>query len=91
MPFGCFVIRYAGTRDQISDLQLWQSFLVCVGQGISLNPIPFRFATDISRTNAREHGVGGFSLRIGRDWRGRFRFTFAYVSPSTVSRSWHAP
>ena len=54
---------------QLADLRLWQSFLQFAHQGISLNLLSFRLPSHILRSDACEHGLGGFSATTGIAWR----------------------
>jgi hypothetical protein len=57
-------------RPQIlADLRLWLRFLELAHAGISLNLISFRHPTHIFRTDASEHGIGGFCAISGVGWR----------------------
>ena len=51
------------------DLQLWQTFLDKAHRGIDMNLLVTREPNYIIRTDACEHGLGGFSLTTGRAWR----------------------
>jgi hypothetical protein len=52
-----------------ADLTLWLSFLQAAGQGIDMNLLTFRHPTHVSRADACEHGLGGYSLVTGKAWR----------------------
>jgi hypothetical protein len=52
-----------------ADLSLWLSFLAAAGQGIDMNLLTFRHPTHVSRADACEHGLGGYSLVTGKAWR----------------------
>ena len=52
-----------------SDLRLWLQLLQQAQQGISLNLVTFRVPTLLLRSEACEHGIGGYNLRTGRAWR----------------------
>jgi hypothetical protein len=57
-------------RPQVlADLRLWLSFLRQAFQGISLNLISFRVPTHVFRSDAAEHGIGGFCGITGKAWR----------------------
>ena len=54
-------------RPQVlADLRLWCSFLRLAHRGIDMNLISFRRPTHVLRTDASEHGIGGFCARSGR-------------------------
>jgi hypothetical protein len=56
-------------RPQVlADLRLWCSFLRLAHRGINMNLVSFRCATHIFRSDAAEHGMGGFCARSGRAW-----------------------
>ena len=50
------------------DLQLWRSFIKTAQLGMSLNLLTHRTPTVTYRTDACEHGIGGYNSR-GRAWR----------------------
>ena len=57
-------------RPQVlADLRLWVRFLEQAQKGISLNMISFREPTHVFRTDASEHGIGGFCVLSGVGWR----------------------
>jgi hypothetical protein len=57
-------------RPQVlADLRLWLSFLRLAFEGISLNLISFRVPTHVFRSDAAEHGIGGFCGLNGKAWR----------------------
>jgi hypothetical protein len=57
-------------RPQVlADLRLWLSFLRLAFTGISLNLISFRAPTHVFRSDAAEHGIGGFCGLNGKAWR----------------------
>jgi hypothetical protein len=51
------------------DLKLWLAFLASAGTGIDMNTLTFRHPTHVSRVDACEHGIGGYSLVTGHAWR----------------------
>jgi hypothetical protein len=53
----------------LADLRLWLRFLELAHEGISLNMIAFREPTHVFRTDAAEHGIGGFCAASGAAWR----------------------
>ena len=55
--------------DQRADLLLWKDFLLKAHSGISLNLLTYRLPTHIGRSDACEHGIGGFSVTTGVAWR----------------------
>jgi hypothetical protein len=55
--------------DVQADLRLWLGFLQYAGNGIDMNNLTFRHPTHISRVDASEHGLGGYSLVTGQAWR----------------------
>ena len=64
--------KFKGTRlssEEMKDLVLWKDFLVVAHTGIDLNLLTTREPNNILRTDACEHGLGGFSLKTGRAWR----------------------
>jgi hypothetical protein len=52
-----------------ADLSLWLAFLSSAGKGIDMNNLTFRHPTHVSRVDASEHGLGGYSLVTGKAWR----------------------
>jgi len=64
--------KFKGTRlssKEMKDLVLWKDFLVVAHTGIDLNLLTTREPNNILRTDACEHGLGGYSLKTGRAWR----------------------
>lgn len=64
--------RHGSTRLTVEcrhDLTLWIAFLIKAFQGIDINLLVSRVPDRICRTDACEHGLGGFSLTTGRAWR----------------------
>ena len=53
----------------MKDLVLWKDFLVVAHTGIDLKLLTTREPNNILRTDACEHGLGGYSLKTGRAWR----------------------
>jgi hypothetical protein len=51
------------------DLKLWLAFPASAGAGIEMNTLTFRHPMHISRVDACEHGIGGYSLITGQAWR----------------------
>lgn len=51
------------------DLRLWLEFIDQAAAGISINLITYRQPSRILRSDACEHGVGGYSLCSGVGWR----------------------
>ena len=51
------------------DLAYWISLLDRAAKGVSLNLLVYRVPDQILRTDACEHGLGGYSLTTGRAWR----------------------
>jgi hypothetical protein len=51
------------------DLGLWLGFIHSAGAGIDMNNLTFRHPTHVSRVDASEHGMGGYSLITGKAWR----------------------
>jgi hypothetical protein len=61
--------RFARLSPDVQlDLNLWLSFLASAGAGISMNNLTFRHPTHISRVDASEHRIGGYSLLSGQAW-----------------------
>jgi len=63
--------KFKGTRlssKETKDLVLWKDFLVVAHTGIGLNLLTTREPNNILRTDACEHGLGGYSLKTGRAW-----------------------
>ena len=52
----------------IEDLRLWLDFLKKANKGVSMNLLTFRKPTNTYRSDACEHGLGGFSEQ-GHAWR----------------------
>ncbi len=50
------------------DLKLWLAFPASAGAGIDMNNLTFRHPTHVSRVDASEHGIGGYSLVTGQAW-----------------------
>ena len=64
--------KHGSTRlnmETREDLRLWEKFLDKANRGININLIVSRHPNHIIRTDACEHGLGGFSLTTGRAWR----------------------
>jgi len=64
--------KFKGTRlssEETKDLVLWKDFLVVAHTGINLNLLTTQEPNNILRTDACEHGLGGYSLKTGRAWR----------------------
>ena len=64
--------RHGATRLSVEcrkDLALWIAFLLKAFQGVDINILVSRVPDRIIRTDACEHGLGGFSLTTGRAWR----------------------
>jgi hypothetical protein len=57
------------STDVQDDLSLWLAFLASAGGGIDMNNLTFRHPTHVSRVDASEHGIGGYSLITGQAWR----------------------
>jgi hypothetical protein len=56
-------------RPQVrAEIRLWLSFLCLAHWGISLNLISFRTPTHLFRSDASEHGIGGFCAISGGAW-----------------------
>lgn len=51
------------------DLDLWKSFLDKAAEWIDINRLVTQSPNWIIRTDACEHGLGGYSLTRGRVWR----------------------
>jgi hypothetical protein len=59
--------RYARLSTGVQlDLGLWLSFLASAGAGIDMNNLTFRHPTHVSRVDASEHSIGGYSLITGQ-------------------------
>lgn len=58
-------------QQTLHDLRLWISFLAQAHQGFSMNSLSYRQPSIAYRSDACEHGIGGFSNR-GRAWRFEF-------------------
>jgi hypothetical protein len=63
-PYGT---RHLG-REIFKDLELWLKLLKRATTGVSLNLLVHRNPTNVYRTDASLHGLGGYSDR-GRAWR----------------------
>jgi hypothetical protein len=64
--------KFKGTRissEEMKDLVLWKDFLVVAHTGIGLNLLTTREPNNILWTDACEHGLGGYSLKMGWAWR----------------------
>jgi hypothetical protein len=57
------------SQDIQSDLSLWIAFIVSTSAGINMNALTFCHPTHVSRVDACEHGIGGYSLVTGQAWR----------------------
>jgi hypothetical protein len=57
------------TSEQLSDLDLWLRYLEQATKGINLNLITLRRPTHSLRSDACEHGIGGYNLESGKAWR----------------------
>ena len=51
------------------DLSICAEYLLKARHGISLNLLVFREPTHTYRSDASEHGIGGYSLSSGHAWR----------------------
>ena len=58
-------------KHVITDLQLWLDFLKSAHNGISMNLLTYRLPTHVFRSDACEHGLGGYSAS-GKAWRLQF-------------------
>ena len=56
-------------KNHKHDLVLWLSFISYAQSGVSMNLLTFRVPTRFKRTDACEHGLGGYDLKTGRAWR----------------------
>ena len=56
-------------KETRNDLELWKAFLDKAHRGININLLVSRVPDYVIRTDACEHGLGGFSLTTGRAWR----------------------
>jgi hypothetical protein len=66
---GAWAGRGIRLRPQVlADLRLWLSFLRLAFSGISLNLLSFRTPTHVFRSDASEHGIGGFCGLSGQAW-----------------------
>ena len=68
---GCLrsaVLRADKFSEETKDLVLWKDFLVVAHTGIDLNLLTTREPNNILRTDACEHGLGGYSLKTGQAW-----------------------
>ena len=69
--------NFKGTRlssKETKDLVLWKDFLVVAHTGIDLNLLITREPSNILRTDACEHGLGGYPLKTGWAWRWEIPF-----------------
>jgi len=60
--------KLKGTRlssEEIKDLLLWKDFQVVAHTGVDLNLLSTQEPNNLLRTNACEHGLGGYSLKTG--------------------------
>ena len=57
------------TASACKDLKLWISFIEKANRGIDLNLLVDRMPDWMIRTDACEHGLGGYSLTTGRAWQ----------------------
>lgn len=57
------------TEGEASDFELWIKFLQKARAGISMNLLVEREPDHYLRTDACEHGLGGFNLATGRAWQ----------------------
>jgi hypothetical protein len=57
------------TSNETICLKLWLHFLEQVVNGISLNLLTYHHPTRIGRSDASEHGIGGFLATTGIAWR----------------------
>jgi len=51
------------------DLELFLDFIKYAGEGISMNLLSTRHPTKWWRSDACEHGIGGYNVLTGRAWR----------------------
>jgi len=66
--------KFTAWTAEMKDLVLWKDFLVVAHTGIDLNLLTTREPNNILRTDACEHGLGGYSLKTGRAWRWEIPF-----------------
>ena len=53
------------------DLELFLDFIKYAGEGLSMNLLSTRHPTKWWRSDACEHGIGGYNILTGRAWRWR--------------------
>ena len=51
------------------DLELWKDILQYAGEGMSMNLLTTRSPNHWWRSDACEHGIGGYNLKTGRAWQ----------------------
>jgi hypothetical protein len=61
--------RYTLRGSTLADLHLWKEILKYAGAGISLNLLTTRCPNRWWRSDACEHGIGGYNVLTGRAWR----------------------
>jgi hypothetical protein len=69
--------KFKGPRlssEEIKDLVLWKDFMVVAHTGIDLNLLITQEPNNILRTDACEHGLGGYPLKTGWAWRWEIPF-----------------
>ena len=69
-----FEAQYSAPTNHLSfevykGLVLWKDFLVVAHTGIDLNLLTTQEPNNLLRTDACEHGLGGYALKTGRAWR----------------------
>ena len=52
-----------------ADLELWKEILQYAGEGMSLNLLTTRSPNHWWRSDACEHGIGGYNLKTGQAWQ----------------------
>ena len=57
------------TQVHKDDLRLWIKFIDQAASGVNINLISLRQPTHILRSDACEHGIGGYGLESGVAWR----------------------
>jgi hypothetical protein len=72
------------TDKQRDDLKLWLRFLEQAVNGISLNLLTFHHPSHIGRSDASEHGIGGFSATTGIAWRWEIPLTLRWRATLNV-------
>jgi len=72
------------TREEKTDLELWESFLTTANRGISINLLVVRNPTRVAWSDSCPFGIGGYTLS-GYAWRIRIPKEAPYYGDDSVN------